>query len=285
MTELRQRMIQDLQLRNMSTHTVRAYVSAVARFAAYFHTPPDRLGAEHVRQYMVHLVQEQKTSWSYYNIALCALRFLYHTTLGRPGLLSGIACPKKRKLLPTVLSMAQVERFLSVVRNLKHRTLLMTAYATGVRVSELVALRVDDIDSDRKMIRIRQGKGQKERYVKLGPVLLEALRAYWKVYRPKGWLFPGDQDTQPIAADTAAWICRKYSRYAALGKEVTIHKLRHSFATHLLEAGTDLRTIQVLLGHRSVATTALYTHVSQERIASTPSPLDLMYPQPSLPQP
>lgn len=285
MTELRKRMIEDLAIRNMSPHTARAYIDAVARFAAYFKSPPQTLGAEHVRQYLVYLVQERKAGWSSTNIAICALRFLYHTTLRRPGLLDGIDCPKKRKTLPVVLSMDEVARFFSVVRNLRHRAILMTAYGTGVRVSELASLRVCDIDGERQMIRVRQGKGNRDRYVKLGPALLATLREYWKAYRPNDWLFPGyHHDGQQITPGGVGNLCAQYSRRAALGKKVTIHKLRHSYATHLLEAGTDLRTIQVLLGHRSVATTALYTHVSQQRIAATPSPLDLLAQRPPKPE-
>jgi site-specific recombinase XerD len=285
MSPLRQRMTEDMQLRNMSRHTVRAYVDAVARFAAHFKTSPERLGVEHVRQYLLLVNDQRSHSWSRYKITLCAMRFLYETTLGRRGFLDEIPCPKKNSVLPVVLSTEEVDRFFKVIRNLKHRAMMMTAYSAGLRVSELVGLKVRDIDSARQMIRVSQGKGRKDRYVKLSAHLLNVLRDYYRAYRPKEWLFPGEIEGRPITAGDANRACRQYSRRAALGKDVTIHKLRHSFATHLLDAGTDLRTIQVLLGHRSVATTAVYTHVSQKRIASTASPLDLLYPAPPPPPP
>lgn len=277
MTALRQRMTEDMQLRNMSRHTVRAYVDAVARFAKHFNISPEKLGVEHVRQYLLEVNREKPHSWSHYNITLCALRFFYETTLARHGFLNDMPCPKKKSVLPVVLSPEEVERFFKVIGNLKHRAMMMTAYSAGLRVSELVALRIRDIDSARGMINVCQGKGRKDRCVKLSNQLLEVLREYYKAYRPQEWLFPGDIAGRPITSGDVNHACRKYTALAALGKNVTIHTLRHSFATHLLDAGADLRTIQVLMGHRSVATTAIYTHVSEKRIAATPSPLDLLY--------
>jgi len=276
MTPIRTRMIEDMQMRNLSPHTQRAYVSAVSRFATFFQKSPEQLSPEDVRTYLLHIVHKRRASWSFYNQTLCALRFLYHTTLVRPHLLDGIPCPKKAKRLPVILSPDEVKQFFSVISNLKHRALLMTAYAAGLRVSELVNLRVEDIDSARMIIRVRQGKGFKDRYGKLADRLLIELREYWKVCRPTMWLFPGAHPDRPIHASTVNRVCSDIANRAALGKHVSVHTLRHSFATHLLDHGTDLRTIQVLLGHRALSTTAIYTHVSQAKLQSTPSPLDLL---------
>jgi integrase/recombinase XerD len=284
MTPLRKRMTDDMKLRNLSCHTTRAYVEAVARFAKHFNTSPENLGVDHVRQYLLEVNRERPLSWSHYNITLCALRFFYETTLGRRGFLDDVPCPKKRTVLPVVLSQGEVDRFFKVIRNLKHRAIMMTAYSAGLRVSELVALKISDIDSARGMILVSQGKGRKDRCVKLSTQLLEILREYYKAYRPQQWLFPGEIKDRHICSSEINRVCRKYTKMAALGKHVTIHTLRHSFATHLLDAGADLRTIQVLLGHRNVATTAIYTHVSEKRIAATPSPLDLLYPSKAEPR-
>ncbi|MGD2111355.1 MAG: tyrosine-type recombinase/integrase [Phycisphaerae bacterium] len=276
MTPLRTRMVEDMKMRNLSPHTQRVYVSVVARFAAFFQKSPEELEPEDIRTYLLHIVNERRASWSFYNQTLCALRFVYHTTLGRPHLLDGIPCPKKTKRLPVILSPEEVRRFFSVIRNPKHRALFMTAYAAGLRVSELVNLRVEDIDSARMLIRVRQGKGFKDRYVKLADRLLIELREYWRLRRPTTWLFPGEHPDRPIHASTVNRLCSDIANRAALGKHVSVHTLRHSFATHLLDHGTDLRTIQVLLGHRALSTTAIYTHVSQAKLQSTPSPLDLL---------
>jgi len=273
-------MIEDMQLRNFSPHTQRAYVRAVAKFAEYFATRPEQLGPEEVRTYLVYLVQEGGVSWGTYNITLCALRFFYQATLGCDRMLEGIKCPKGEKRLPVVLSQSETTQFFNAIKNIKHLALLMTAYAAGLRVSELVDLRVDDIDSRRMMIRVIQGKGRKDRYVKLSVRLLEVLREYWKSRCPSVWLFPGRHPDRPITAGTVGRLCKQIGERAGLRKEVTPHTLRHSYGTHLLDAGTDLRTIQILLGHRNIKTTALYTHVSQAKLESTPSPLDLLPDEP-----
>jgi len=277
MTALRTRFLGDLQLKNYSPHTQAAYVSAVARFARHFGTSPERLGPEQVRQYLLYLVNERHVGWSTYNIALCALRFLYQTTLSRPALLDGIPCPKEPKRLPVVLSREEVAQFLAAAPRLKTRVMLTVAYAAGLRVSEIVALQVDDIDSQRMVIHIRQAKGLKDRYVMLSPKLLELLRTYWKQARPRPqrYLFPSQTD-KPLVTQRVILSCRRTLRRSGLKKHVTVHTLRHSFATHLLEAGVDLRTIQVLLGHRNLKTTALYTAVSIERITSVTSPFDAL---------
>jgi integrase/recombinase XerD len=274
MTPLRQRMIQDMQLRNFAPGTVSVYVNCIARFARHFGKSPELLGPEDVRAYLLHLIEQRRPSWSYYNQNLHALRFLFNVTLGRDWVLEHIACPKQPKRLPVVLSPNELTRSFAAIAGLKYRAVLMTAYAAGLRVSEVAALRVEDIDSHRMVIRVQQGKGRKDRYVMLSPKLLELLRTYWKAARPRTWLFPGRDPNRPITASAVIKACRRARRAAGLEKRVTVHTLRHSFATHLLEAGTDLRTIQVLLGHHSPRTTAVYTHVSPAAVRSTTSPLD-----------
>ena len=275
MTPLRRRMIDDMTLRNFTPKTIEAYVRCVARFAHYFHCSPARLGSEQVRAYLLHLLQERDVSLSYYNQVRCALRFLYQVSLGRDDVPARILPAKQPRTLPVVLSGDEVLRLFAAISNLKHRSILITAYAGGLRVSEVARLRVEDIDSKRMVIRVCQGKGQKDRYVMLSPQLLEILRDYCrKAVRLRGYLFPGAAPDQPIATSSVLKACRRAAQHAKLGKHVTVHTLRHSFATHLLEAGTDLRTIQVLLGHRSFNTTARYVHVATASLASTRSPLD-----------
>ncbi len=236
--------------------------------------------------YLLHLVQEKHVSWSVFNQTVAALRFLYEVTLDRAGLMVRIRCPKQPKRLPIVLSLSldEMARFFAAVIGIKHRAILMTAYAAGLRHSEVVALRVEDIDSHRMVIRVRQGKGRKDRCVMLSPRLLALLREYWKVARPTDWLFPGDVPGHHITGQSVHRACVQAARDAGLGKHVTLHTLRHSFATHLLEAGTDIRTIQVLLGHRNLKTTAIYTHVSPTAVENTRSPLDQLGPLPGEPR-
>ena len=285
MTRLRQRMIEEMKLRNLSPRTIEVYVSRVANFARYFGRTPEVLGRDEVRSYLLHLVQEKKVSWSVYNQSVAALRFLYEVTLGREGVLVRIACPKQPKRLPVVLSLEEVTRFFAAIIGVKHRAILMTAYAAGLRISEVVALRVDDIDSKRMVLRVRQGKGRRDRNVMLSPRLLTLLREYWKIARPTDWLFPRQVTGQPITVGTVHRICVQAAHAAGLDKHVTVHTLRHSFATHLLEAGTNIRTIQVLLGHRNIKTTAVYTHVSPIALENTRSPLDQLDPLPGEPHP
>jgi integrase/recombinase XerD len=285
MTSLRRRMTEDMKLKNLSTRTINAYVSRVSSFARHFGRSPLDLGRDDVRSYLLHLVQEKKVSWSVYNQTLAALRFLYEVTLGRKDVLERIPFPKQPKRLPIVLSLDEVARFFAAIVGIKHRAILMTAYAAGLRLSEVTGLRVDDIDSKRMVIRVRQAKGRRDRYVMLSPRLLALLRDYWRVARPTDWLFPGDVPGHPITGKAVHQICVQAARAADLGKHVTVHTLRHSFATHLLEAGTDIRTIQVLLGHRKLETTAIYTHVSPAAVEATCSPLDRIGPLPGESQP
>ncbi len=274
MTPLRRRMIEDLRLRNLAPRTIRTYVDCVAGFARHFGTSPEHLGPEHIRAYLLHLVHHRHVSWSYFNQTRSALRFLYRVTLGRDWGDDRVVCAKVPRKLPVVLSPDEIAQFFAAVANLKHRAILMTAYAAGLRLSEVVALRVADIDSRRMVLHVRQGKGQKDRDVMLSPRLLAVLRRYWQVVRPPVFLFPGNRPDRPISPRTVQKICDAALTASGLKKRVSPHTLRHSFATHLLESGTDIRTIQVLLGHKQLSTTARYTHVSTARLHSTRSPLD-----------
>ena len=273
MSPLRRRMIEDMTVRNLAPATQQSYLYAVAKFSRHFARSPDRLGLEQVRAYQVHLAA-QKRSWSHINQASCALRFFYGVTLGRSEVLAGIVSAREPQKLPVVLSADEIVQFLEAVPGLRNRAALTTAYGAGLRVREVSRLKLTDIDSGRKVIRIEQGKGGKDRYVMLSAQLLQILRAYWRLARPARWLFPGRELDQPVSVATLQEACRVASRAAALSKPVTVHTLRHSFATHLLEAGTDIRIIQVLLGHARLATTARYAQVATRLIAGTPSPLD-----------
>lgn len=274
MTALRQRMLADFAFRNYSPKTQKVYISHVARFARHFGRSPEQLGPEDIRGYLLHLVQAKKVSWSFFNQHVNALRFLYRITLGREWMLPHIPFPRQEKRIPVVLSLEEVTRFLQAVSNLKHRAVLMTTYAAGLRVSEVVGLRLEDIDSARMIINVRQGKGRKDRVVMLSPVLLDLLRLYWRAFRPRHWLFPGEKPEHPLSQRSVQRVVQCARKAAGLQKHVTTHTLRHSFATHLLEAGTDLRLIQTLLGHTNPRTTALYTHISRARLEATKSPLD-----------
>jgi integrase/recombinase XerD len=275
MSPLRRRMFEDMQIRNYSPHTIDGYLRYVAQFAKHFSTSPDRLGPEHIRTYQLHLLHQQ-ASKSIFIQTVCALRFLYETTLGRPWMVDFIPYPKKPKTLPVILSRDEVKALLLAPRHLKHRAILATLYATGVRVSELCQLRGTDIDSQRMVIQVRQGKGKRDRVVMLSPNLLPLLRRDWKLYQLQSWLFPGPRVTAPITPAGVAHICTQAGHAATLKKAVYPHLLRHTFATHLLEAGVDLRRIQLLLGHASLRSTSLYLHVAHPALTATESPLDAL---------
>lgn len=277
MTPLRKRMTEDLRIRNYSPRTIDTYIRTVGQFAMHCGRSPDKLGPEDVRTYQVHML-DNKTSWSVFNQTVCALRFLYRVTLRRNWPLERLPYGKKPKRLPVVLSQQEVLRFLSAVDNLKSRMALTTKYASGLRISELVCLRVEDIDSERMLIHVRQGKGDKARLVPLSKVLLVQLRAYWRAEQPKNktWLFPGRNPTTPVSRKTIWQAFGRARAVVGLRKHVTPHTLRHCFATHLLEAGTDIRTVQVLLGHASLSSTVIYTHVQRRLITATGSPLDII---------
>jgi integrase/recombinase XerD len=273
MSPLRRRMIEDLRVRNYSPRTVETYVAQVARFARHFGVSPEQLGLEEIRKYQVHLV-EQDVSWSLFNQTVCALRFLYKVTLRRSWSVEQIPFARKPCPLPCVLSAEEVRAVLCALKNPKHQAVLMTIYATGMRVSEVTRVRQKDVDSKRMVIRVRQGKGGKDRELMLSPVLLEHLRAYRRKELRSEWLFPGSKPDRPLSVNCVQAICKRAARAAGVQKRVTPHVLRHSFATHLLEAGSDLRLIQTLLGHSSVRTTQIYTHVATDRIRATVNPLD-----------
>lgn len=269
---LRRRMIDDMSVRNLSPATQRSYLHAVIKFSRYFGRSPDRLGLEDVRAFQVHLVSKG-VSWPALNQTVCALRFFYGVTLDRAEIPERIAYARTPRKLPTILSADEIVRLLEAVPSLKARAALTTAYAAGLRVSEAVSLKLADLDSDRMLIQVRHGKGAKDRTVMLSPQLLGILRTYWRLARPEVWLFPGRGD-KPIDVQVLHAACRSAAKAAGLVKQVSVHTLRHSFATHLLESGVDIRIIQVLLGHNSLSTTALYTRVATTTIAKTQSPLD-----------
>jgi site-specific recombinase XerD len=273
MSPLRRRMIEDMTVRNLSPATQRSYVYAVAKFSRHFGRSPDRLCLEDVRAFQVHLVATG-ISWPALNQTVCALRFFYGVTLGHGDIPERIAYAREPRKLPVVLNADEVVRFLEAVPSLKVRTALTTAYAAGLRASEAVGLKIADIDSGRMVIRVEHGKGSKDRYVMLSAQLLGILRTYWRLARPKQWLFPGRDETKPIDVQVLHAACRSACTAAGLAKRATVHTLRHSFATHLLENGTDIRIIQVLLGHCSLSTTARYTQVSNDLIRRRQSPLD-----------
>jgi integrase/recombinase XerD len=270
---LRRRMIDDMTLRNLSPATQRSYLHAVTKFSRHFGCPPDRLGLEDVRSFQVYLVS-QGISWPALNQIVCALRFFYGVTLDRAEIPERIVYARTPRKLPSILSADEVVRFLEAVPSLKTRVALTTAYAAGLRASEAVSLQVADIDSGRMVLQVRHGKGAKDRTVMLSAALLAILRSYWRLARPAPWLFPGRSLDKPIDVQVLHAACRSAAKAAGLTKRVSVHTLRHSFATHLLESGTDIRIIQVLLGHSNLSTTARYTHVATSTIARTRSPLD-----------
>lgn len=274
MTPLRKRLTEDLHLRNYSPKTIGLYVNHVARLARHYGKSPDRLSQEEIRRYLVYLVEERGQSVGSYRQALAALRYFYRWVLKRGDLVQDILAPRPERRLPVVLSVDEVQRLFAAIVSFKHRMILMTAYSAGLRVAETVNLKVTDLDSQRMVIRVVQGKRKKDRYTVLSPVLLEMLRHYWWAARPVSYLFPGRSLDRPVSVATVQRACREAGAQAGIEKTVTPHTLRHSFATHLLEGGTDVRVLQSLLGHSSIRTTALYTHVSTRLIGSTISPLD-----------
>jgi len=277
MTSLRQRMIENLQVRNLSVCTQESYVRQVSRFARHFNKSPELLGPEQIRTYQLYLMNEKKLAPISIMVAISALRFLYGVTLKKDWCFKDILpVPKKPQTLPIVLSPEEVLHFLACIWSRKHRAILTSCYAAGLRISEAVALTLPAIDSQRMVLRVEQGKGQKDRYVMLSPKLLEILRDWWRVERPDHWLFPGDKPDRHITTNSVALACRHVQRICKIPKPITPHSLRHAFAVHLLESGTDVRTIQLLLGHRSLATTAKYLRIATSKVCSTASPLDLL---------
>lgn len=276
MTPLRQRFIQDLQLRNRSPKTIEAYVYHVRELARYFHRSPDQLTDDQIHRYLLFLLHDKRASWSSYNQAVAALRFFYQVTYPSDTMVIRLPYGKRPKRLPTVCSPQQVALFLDTVRDPTVRMVLRTIYATGLRISEALHLTAGQIDSSRMVVRVL-GKGQKERLVPLSPRLLDELRAYWRQTRPTPWMFPGKDPQKPLSLTTVQKACKRAVRTADLPR-ITPHTLRHCHATHLLEAGVDTRTIQALLGHHRIGTTALYTHVSLAGVQQVVSPLDRLPP-------
>jgi site-specific recombinase XerD len=271
-------MLEELQRRNYSKDTIRHHLRAVEEFARYYDEPPDQLALTELRTYQAYLLNERKLAVGSVVNHVAALRFFFVKTLKRPEFRDFLPYPKEPERLPTILSLDEVARLINASGNLFRRALLMTVYGTGMRRSEVVRLKVSDIDSKRMIIRVVQGKGGKDRDLPLNPELLETLRAYWRWRKPKEYLFPsrgerrGPEDV-PLSDKTVWHVCRDAARKAGITKHVTPHTLRHSWATHLLEAGTDLRTIQMLLGHGDLETTARYIHLSQEHLHTAANPL------------
>ena len=276
MGALRNRMIREMQLRRFVPGTQEAYVHAVEGLAVYYGRSPDGIGSDEVKDYVHYLLEERRLKWSTVNLAVSGIRFFYSKVLGRDDV--GRAIPPRRtpKRLPEILSAEELGRLFEAAENPKHRAMLMTAYAAGLRVSELVRLRIADIDSSRMMIRVRSGKREKDRYTILCGRLLDELRGYWRVVRTTEWLFPGARADRPITRSTAGSIYRRARDRAGITKHGGIHTLRHCFATHLLEAGVDIRTIQVLMGHSSIRTTIGYFQMTRKQLDATPSLLDLL---------
>lgn len=278
-TTLRQRMVEDMRVRNYSPHTIDQYVREVRRFAEHYRRRPDMLGIEEVRSYLVH-VQNRGASTSTLSQASAGLRFFFTISLGRTWPEGMFPRVKREQRLPDIPSRAQILQFLAAIKNLKHRALLTTCYATGLRIAEARRLKVSDIDGERKSIHVRLGKGLKDRVVPLSPTLHLLLREYWREYKPMDWLFPG-RDGNPIGQRAAQHICDRACSSGKTSLWITTHTLRHCYATHSLEAGTNVRRIQLLLGHRSLTSTARYLRLATTELLATPSPLDLPPPAPA----
>jgi integrase/recombinase XerD len=278
MTRLRQMMLEELQRRNFSPNTIRASLRTVADFAKYFGKSPDRLGPDHIRSYHAYLLRDRKLAVETVVARVAALRFFYIRTLKRPEFREDLPYPKRHRKHPTVLSKDEVAKVINCARTLKQRTLLMVLYGTGLRRMETAMLKVSNIDSSRMMIHVEFAKGGNQRYVPLSPVLLETLRTYWRWKKPQDYLFPGTRSRNgkhvPISDKTVYHACITAAHRAGIRKKVTPHLLRHSFATHMYDDGTDLRRIQEILGHGDLRTTARYLHVSQKRLENVVNPLD-----------
>jgi site-specific recombinase XerD len=274
-------MIDSMILRGMSEKTQGSYVRSVAQLASFYHRAPDQISDEEVQAYLVHLIRTRKLSWSSCNVAVYGLRFFYHHTLHREKTTFHIPGPRKPSRLPEILSREEVARLLTQTSRPRDRALLMTVYSAGLRVSEVVHLQLQHIDSDRMTIRVEQGKGAQDRYTLLSDRLLVELRNYWCLERPRPWLFPQRSMPRPMNSSTVQRIYLAAKRRVGINKFGSIHSLRHAFATHLLEAGTDLHTIQRLLGHRHISSTMRYLHLARRHVTERRSPLDLL----DLPEP
>ena len=264
----------DLELKGLSPHTQEIYLRQVKQFTHHYGRSPRQLGEKEIREYLLYLIREKKSSTATVNLCYHALKFLYKTTLNREWVIARIPRLKSIKQLPVVLDKEEVESLFSVLKNIKHRAILMLIYSSGLRLMEAAHLKVTDVDSKRMLLRIKQGKGRKDRYTILSKAALKVLREYWSQYRPKEWLFAGRFPDKPLTGRSIQRVLIKAKKLAGIKKPATVHTLRHSFATHLLEAGTNLYHIQLLLGHRSLNTTTIYLHVSRKELVRIVSPLD-----------
>lgn len=276
MSPLRKQMDEDMVVRGLAARTRESYLGVVAALAKYYARRPDQIDEAEVQRYLLYLIQERKLAWSSCNIALQGMKFFYRTTLKRSAAEFAIPSPRQPQKLPQILAPEEVARIIERTVNPKHRIILMTAYATGLRVSELCHLKIVDIDSARMTVRVEQGKGAKDRYTLLSPRLLSELRQYWVAYRPRVWLFTSSNGDDPISDTTVQKLFYAAKKRAGITKQCGIHGLRHAFATHLLEAGADLPTIQRLMGHGHISSTMRYLHLTRKHLAHTPSPLDLL---------
>jgi len=279
MTTLRKKMTAEMQLRRFSENTQESYLRSVTGLAGHYKISPDTITGDHLKSYFLFLANERKLAWSTINTTTAGIRFFYTEVLGRKDMSLAIPPGKTPRSLPEIFSRSELIALFSSLKNIKHRTMLMTAYGCGLRISEVISLKVANIDSSRMMVRIEHGKGDKDRYTILSPRLLAELRSYWKIYHPdpEGWLFPNRSTKERLTRAMPQLIFKEAKKIAGIRKNVTFHSLRHSFSTHLLEAGTDIRTIQILLGHSSITSTSKYLHIAKKDISSAKSPLDLLY--------
>lgn len=273
MTNLRTNMINEMKLRRFAEKTQVAYLNAVSSISKHYNKSPDQLSEAEIHKYLLYLLEKRKLSWSYCNIVASALRFFYRSCTKKEHQINIPPC-KNKKQIPEVLSQNEVTQILSHTYNIKHQMILFAIYAAGLRVSEAVNLRVEDINSERMLIGVRNGKGNKDRYTILSKRLLHYLRDYWKIVRPKTFLFPGRHLNKPLTTSSVSQVYYKAKRLSGIKRGRGIHTLRHCFGTHLFEAGVDLRTIQILMGHRSLSTTLIYLQVSQKKISEVQSPFD-----------
>lgn len=279
MSELRQKMIKEMELRNLAKNTQRSYLRVVTGLCKHYMLPPDKITKEMLEDYLLYLKNDKGQASNSRSVVVCALRFLYRHVLGDEQTPPGFGFRRKPRKLPVVLSQEQIWRIINATDNLKHRLLLMATYSAGLRASEVLALKPEHIDSQRMLIKVEEGKGSKDRYTLLSQRFLEELRHYYRTFRPKKWLFPSSHTGESLCYESVRSVYEDARKKAGVQKGVGLHTLRHSFATHLLEAGYDLRKIQVLLGHKSLSTTMIYLHVSRKTLSKIKSPLDLFDPE------
>jgi integrase/recombinase XerD len=281
MGKLRDQMLMDLQLSGIKPRTQKNYLREVENLAKYFNRSPAELGETELKQYMLYMINERRLSDGTFRFYVAGLKFLYRTTLKREWPVEKIKCPRSKRKLPMVLDLSEVESLFAVTKNLKHKAILMITYSSGLRVNETARLKLTDIDSKRMTVKVSDGKCGKDRYSILSQTTLELLRQYWKKYRPTEWLFEGQKKDEHISMSSIQQLFQKARKCAGITKPASVHTLRHSFATHLIEAGTSLHHVQLLLGHRSPTTTTVYLHVSRLNLSQVTSPIDKKTKQPS----